>query len=61
MKHVHRASGRLHWSQCSCGMTYLELAHRAAWMRLFVDRRLFFCRACRQRMLIRTPDLRRPR
>jgi len=29
-------------------------------MRLFVDRRLFFCRRCRQRMLIPMPDLRRP-
>jgi len=60
MEHVQRAERGLHWSQCTCGVRYLELTHRDGWMRLFIDRRLFFCRRCRQRMLIPVPDLRRP-
>ena len=62
MAHVLKAGGALHWSQCDCGMKFLELSHRSGWMRLFFpDRRLYFCRTCRQRMLIPMPLLRRPR
>ena len=60
MAHVHTAERGLAWSQCTCGTKYLELAHRDMWMRLFMERRLFFCRVCRQRMLIPVPAVRRP-
>ena len=59
MAHGRGVAGGLYWTQCSCGVKYLELSHRTGWMRLFLDRRLFFCRACRHRMLIPVPALRR--
>ena len=59
MELVHRAGSSLHWSKCACGMKHLELAHRSVWMRLFVQRRLFYCRKCRQHMLIPVPETRK--
>ena len=61
MAHVLKQGGALQWTQCSCGMKFLELNHRSIWMKLFPERRLYFCRVCRQRMLIPMPLLRRPR
>ena len=61
MELSREAGSGLHWSKCECDIRKLELAHRAPWMRLFFRRRLYFCRSCRQHMLIPVPDLRRPR